>query len=301
MAFIRYLLFSSFVFLTVIVSAQNNDKIDKKLTKLYQKGKITKCEKKALKFKKKNPGAASTYLYLSKVEVYTYKQFPNPPHKKQFTHIRKAANYSKKVKDTYPEWHLEVKEIFTEYISDLKNTSTEVNYIKKVKLAYNKCFEVNITTTNPSSDFEKPELEVPELSINLKRKKIIEIGTDLVGLPYKYAGTSPETGFDCSGFTQYLYKQVGIDIPHNSHMQSQLDGKTITLAEALPGDLIIFGKGNTKKWRTQHTGIIYENNNGIIKVVHSVSRGVCIDGDNPSWNSYWKERVLFVKRVPGLD
>ena len=42
------------------------------------------------------------------------------------------------------------------------------------------------------------------------RKKVIDYGQKFIGTDYKYAGTSPKTGFDCSGFTSYVLKQNGV-------------------------------------------------------------------------------------------
>lgn len=301
MKFIRLILLLIATAVVVSVHGQSEEKIDKKLSKLYQNGKIVKCEKKALKFRKKNPGAAPTYYYLSKIEIYASKQIANLPNKKQYTHINKAANYSRKVKEEYPDWYNEVKYIYGAYIDSWPEFEAQTTHVKKIIKNYEKLYNKKPEYILAAElEPELPENEIPEISVSLKRQQMVDIADDLIGLPYKYAGTSPETGFDCSGFTQYVYKQVGIDIPHNSHMQSQLKGKTLKLEDALPGDLIIFGSGDKKKWRTQHTALIYENKNGIVKVIHSVSRGVCIDGDNPSWESYWKERILFVKRIPEL-
>jgi cell wall-associated NlpC family hydrolase len=108
-------------------------------------------------------------------------------------------------------------------------------------------------------------------------------------------------GFDCSGFVKYVYKSINVELPHNSHLMSELEGTVIPLEEAEPGDLIFFGSRNGKKWRTQHAGIIYEYTEEEPRVIHCVSRGVSIDGNNTSWDSYWKDRILFVKRLPQLD
>jgi len=45
--------------------------------------------------------------------------------------------------------------------------------------------------------------------------RFVGIATQLVGAPYVWGGASPE-GFDCSGFTQYVYKQFGLNLPHSS-------------------------------------------------------------------------------------
>jgi len=130
------------------------------------------------------------------------------------------------------------------------------------------------------------------------RNKLLRAAEKQEGIKYWYTGIKPETGFDCSGFTLFAYEQIGIKLPHNAHLQSKLEGDNKTLEEAKPGDLIFFGSRNGTSYRTQHAGIIYSTDGEIIKVIHCVSRGVCIDGKNSSWEHYWKDKVLFVKTLP---
>ncbi|MEV7961728.1 C40 family peptidase [Oerskovia paurometabola] len=65
---------------------------------------------------------------------------------------------------------------------------------------------------------------------------IVSIASRYVGVPYVYGGTSPD-GFDCSGFTQYVFAQAGISLPRTSSGQGSV-GTKVSRAEAQPGDLI---------------------------------------------------------------
>jgi cell wall-associated NlpC family hydrolase len=65
---------------------------------------------------------------------------------------------------------------------------------------------------------------------------VIEIAAGLVGTPYVYGGTTPD-GFDCSGFTSYVYAQLGISLPRTSSEQHYA-GTIIPRDQALPGDLV---------------------------------------------------------------
>jgi cell wall-associated NlpC family hydrolase len=67
---------------------------------------------------------------------------------------------------------------------------------------------------------------------------VLEIAARYVGTPYVYGGSSP-SGFDCSGFTQYVYAQLGISIPRTSEGQKAA-GTVIPRSEAKPGDLVWF-------------------------------------------------------------
>jgi cell wall-associated NlpC family hydrolase len=80
---------------------------------------------------------------------------------------------------------------------------------------------------------------------------VLEIAARYVGVPYVHGGSSP-SGFDCSGFTQYVYAQLGISLPRTTTGQHNV-GQVVSRADALPGDLIwspghvaIYAGGNTQ-------------------------------------------------------
>ena len=76
-----------------------------------------------------------------------------------------------------------------------------------------------------------------------KKQKIIELARSLIGTPYKYA-VKPEEApkyLDCSSFTQYIYKQIGIEIPRSTLLQAAQAGKEIRLSDKPEtGDLLFF-------------------------------------------------------------
>jgi cell wall-associated NlpC family hydrolase len=61
----------------------------------------------------------------------------------------------------------------------------------------------------------------------------------LLGVPYSYGGSSPSTGFDCSGFVRFVYDHFGIELPHSSYAQFQL-GRRVGRGSLEPGDLVFF-------------------------------------------------------------
>ncbi|MCE5254999.1 MAG: NlpC/P60 family protein [Actinomycetia bacterium] len=70
--------------------------------------------------------------------------------------------------------------------------------------------------------------------------QFLETAAYYIGIPYVWAGDRPSTGFDCSGFTQYVYAQHGVDLPHFSGFQAEM-GIPVALEEIKPGDLVAFG------------------------------------------------------------
>ncbi len=65
-----------------------------------------------------------------------------------------------------------------------------------------------------------------------------------VGVPYRYGGTSPSTGFDCSGLTLYAYARAGKRLPRTAQQQYAAATR-ISRASARPGDLVFFHSGST--------------------------------------------------------
>jgi cell wall-associated NlpC family hydrolase len=81
-------------------------------------------------------------------------------------------------------------------------------------------------------------------------KPLLTQAKQFLGTPYKWGGSSPKTGFDCSGFAQWLYKQQGIDLPRVTYDQIK-SGRAVGVNNLEPGDLVFFG---TKK-DPHHEGI----------------------------------------------
>jgi cell wall-associated NlpC family hydrolase len=75
-----------------------------------------------------------------------------------------------------------------------------------------------------------------ETAVPAAANDIVSIARQYIGVPYVWAGSTP-AGFDCSGFTSYVYAQVGIDLPRTSSEQ-RYAGTVVSQAEAQPGDLI---------------------------------------------------------------
>jgi len=73
----------------------------------------------------------------------------------------------------------------------------------------------------------------------VERSRIVGFAKRFIGIPYHYGGTSPSTGFDCSGFTRFVYAHFGIDLPHFSGSQFGL-GRRVSFTSLRPGDLVFF-------------------------------------------------------------
>ncbi len=100
-----------------------------------------------------------------------------------------------------------------------------------------------------------------------RQAKLVRFARHYLGVRYSYGGMSPATGFDCSGFTRFVYGHFGITLPHYSGGQFAL-GRRVSRGGLRPGDLLFFdGVG--------HVGI-YVGHGLFIHAPHSGTR-VSID------------------------
>ena len=84
---------------------------------------------------------------------------------------------------------------------------------------------------------------------------VLGIAASLTGIYYVYGGTTP-AGFDCSGFTQYVFKQLGISLPRTAEQQRQA---TTPVSNPQPGDLVFFGKPAWHNGIYAGNGMMYDS------------------------------------------
>ena len=107
-----------------------------------------------------------------------------------------------------------------------------------------------------------------------RTSSVVSTARGLTGTPYRYGGTS-RSGFDCSGFTSYVYKQHGVNLPRTAEQQRRA---TTRVSNPQPGDLVFFGAP------AYHVGI-YAGNGQIIDAGSS--------GKRVSQRNIWTSRVSY--------
>ena len=123
------------------------------------------------------------------------------------------------------------------------------------------------------------------------RTQLVSEAEQLLGIRYKYGGTTPREGFDCSGFVKYLYNDQGLDIQRVSRDQAK-QGQEIDPSRAKPGDLVFYRRGANQP--VFHVSMIVDAKPGEIWVIHPTSsRGVI--RENILASSYWKPKIYAVK------
>jgi cell wall-associated NlpC family hydrolase len=120
---------------------------------------------------------------------------------------------------------------------------------------------------------------------------LLDGALDLVGIRYRRGGTSEETGFDCSGFVGYVFKEkLGLLLPRTSREISKV-GEEVPKSELEPGDLVFF---KTMRQTFSHVGIYLGNN----QFVHAPRTGQSIRVEDMR-QSYWARRYNGARRIEG--
>lgn len=127
------------------------------------------------------------------------------------------------------------------------------------------------TGSSGSSSITPPSNSVSYNGSSEKRAAVLEYAAQFLGTPYVYGGSTP-SGFDCSGFTSYVFKNTVGSIPRVA--QAQFDATTrVSMDELLPGDLVFFGSSASS---ISHVGIYVGNN----QFIHSPHTGDVVKYDS---------------------
>jgi cell wall-associated NlpC family hydrolase len=134
---------------------------------------------------------------------------------------------------------------------------------------------------------------IPATSEASLRRNITDYARNFIGTRYTSAGKQPSTGFDCSGFTNFVLSAYGYPLAASARQQAQ-QGREIPLALVQPGDLIFYQRN--AKDGIFHVSVVVENTGKEIRVIHSTtSRGVIVEDILAS--SYWKPFIFSARDV----
>lgn len=111
----------------------------------------------------------------------------------------------------------------------------------------------------------------------------------MIGIRYKYGGTAPDSGLDCSGLVRYVFKESwGKELPRTSEEMSRL-GEKVNAQELQPGDLVFY---NTLRRTFSHVGIYLGDN----RFIHAPSGGGQVRIESMDLG-YWKKRFNGARRI----
>ena len=117
------------------------------------------------------------------------------------------------------------------------------------------------------SDSAAPEEEAAASAAQSLKQSVVDAACSYLGVRYVYGGASP-SGFDCSGFTMYIYRQFGYTLPHSATSQLQSCSVSVSKDELQMGDLMFFRDPSVTSKAASHVGIYIGGN----KFVHAASR-----------------------------
>ncbi len=112
-----------------------------------------------------------------------------------------------------------------------------------------------------------------------------------LGVPYVWGATGPDK-FDCSGFTQWVFRDVGINIPRVSRDQARV-GEYVSFNNLKAGDMVFFDTHKKRTGRVSHVGIYLGNGN----FIHASSAGKKVVIYNFNEKPFYKKRFLWGRRV----
>lgn len=149
----------------------------------------------------------------------------------------------------------------------------------------------------PSTDRSLAELARASLSSAATEalrgaETVATFALSLVGIDYRWGGTTPAQGFDCSGLIRYVFQQTtGVALPRTARGLASL-GERVTRSELVPGDLVFF---NTRHAAFSHVGIYLGND----RFIHAPRRGGEV-GVAVLSSAYWKNRYDGARRLVGV-
>jgi cell wall-associated NlpC family hydrolase len=125
---------------------------------------------------------------------------------------------------------------------------------------------------------------------------VVALAKQYLGKPYRSGGKGPK-GFDCSGFTSFVFRQFGIELPPSSQEQATKAIDKVSKSDATIGNLAFFGYRTPKgKVIINHAAIIISLPNQPMRIIHSANhKGICITDVDKS--KYWKQSFLFAGRI----
>ncbi len=120
---------------------------------------------------------------------------------------------------------------------------------------------------------------------------ITSYALSLIGVDYRFGGSTPDQGLDCSGLIRYVFQQAtGLLLPRSAREQARV-GESISKDKLQPGDLVFF---NTRRFQFSHVGLYIGDN----RFIHAPSAGGAVQVVSLD-NAYWQKAFNGARRIVG--
>lgn len=200
---------------------------------------------------------------------------------KLFMYVRKSADGTKVMNAHMSEVSALKKDLMS-WAEDLKRLGDKETFDRLQKIMSSLFGDVpDLQDSDPGPTVDP---SVPTGLSSKEREEIVSFAKKYLGVPYVWAGDDP-SGFDCSGFTSFVFKNAGITLPRRAVDQYE-GSKKLKEKNVEKGDLIFFDNGSG----ISHVGIVISEKGKPVMMIHSSSSKGIVITDIESSN-YWKSRV----------
>lgn len=125
---------------------------------------------------------------------------------------------------------------------------------------------------------------------------IVKVAMKYIGVPYRSGRMNPKVGFDCSGFTTYVFKKENIQLTRSSRSQFTEGVEVSSCTDLQKGDLVFFGGSRSSSTSIGHVGIVTDvsPSTGTFSFIHASRTGIRISSsDEP----YYAKRYVGARRI----
>ena len=125
---------------------------------------------------------------------------------------------------------------------------------------------------------------------------IVKVAMKYIGVPYRSGRMNPKVGFDCSGFTTYVFKKENIQLTRSSRSQFTEGVEVSSCTDLQKGDLVFFGGSRSSSSSIGHVGIVTDVNpsTGTFSFIHASRTGIRISS---SAEPYYAKRYVGARRL----
>jgi cell wall-associated NlpC family hydrolase len=161
------------------------------------------------------------------------------------------------------------------------------NAVIKAKAAVKDTSPIQVTTQTTAPVGVNTGKTTPE--------ELVQFAETLKGIPYVWASTDPNVGFDCSGFITYVFTHFQIQVPRSSIDFVNI-GSTVPVVNAKKGDLILFTGTNPMETTIGHMGLVVSNGPEGLSFIHSTS-GKAMSVTISPLNEQYQKRFIRISRI----